>query len=326
MAFYVIRWPEKSSRCGFSRSGMCESPGSRSSGDSIAPAATTAPAAATAAVAAVARAGIAVAEAVGRAVDARVREFAGAVDRIVASGARFAAVGRIDEAVGQSKLGVDREQQRQPARIARVDVFFLAGKPPGAAQAGVAALVGRQCHRRRVIEEAAEGLLALVAIIPGIEDEFVPQIVHHLRGHRDVAAVGPQVDQEELPKRMSDKRAVLELELRPALGQLIQQTGRQRRIADEALALQVAVTAPNDQSGNAENRSQGDRRNQCAGARHASGLGSPRDGVSRRYFGHHMRLAMATANQESLHNTTASCSSTDRAGALRTGHAGRSTR
>jgi hypothetical protein len=41
------------------------------------------------------------------------------------------------EAAGDAQLGVEREQQRQPGRAARVLVILEAGIPPAAAQARV---------------------------------------------------------------------------------------------------------------------------------------------------------------------------------------------
>ena len=100
--------------------------------------------------------------------------------------AQRTAIGDIAKPTSDAQLGVDGEQQRQAHGGARVDVLLAASMPPAASQADVALLAARHHSSRGVMHKAAKCARAKRVVILGVQDELVPQIVHHLRRHRHV--------------------------------------------------------------------------------------------------------------------------------------------
>lgn len=137
--------------------------------------------------------------------------------------AQGVAVGGIAEAAGYIEFGIDGEQQWQAGWGAGVDVFLAAGMPPAAAQAGVALALRAQRDGGRVVQEAAEGALAEVLIVAGVENEIVPEVIGDLGWHGDVFEAALEIAEKELPQGMADQLAVLEGELRMLLPQLFEQ-------------------------------------------------------------------------------------------------------
>ena len=84
-----------------------------------------------------------------------------------------------------------------------------------------------------VVEEAAEGAAAERVVLARVQDEFVPEIVGDLRGHRDVALAAHQVGEEKLPQAPRDQRAVLALKAGVMLLQPLEQPRRPAIGADE---------------------------------------------------------------------------------------------
>ncbi|POA59734.1 hypothetical protein C1889_00715 [Pseudomonas sp. FW507-12TSA] len=142
--------------------------------------------------------------------------------------------------LGDLQLGIQGEQQRQAAGAGRVDVFLAARLLPGPAQAVVAPALGilAQGRRRGVVQELAEGLVAERLVLPGMEDELMPQVVHHLGGHRHIALAALEVGQEELAQPLRHQLAVLEGQLGMPGPQGREQAGRQAEVADEGFAAQ----------------------------------------------------------------------------------------
>ncbi len=158
----------------------------------------------------------------------------GGAAAVVGQAAQGLAVGDVVKAPGNLQLGVQGEQQWQAAGLGRVDVFFQAGLAPDPAQAVVALLRGVLAeHRRRgVVEELAEGLVAELLVVPGMQDEFVPQVVHHLGRHRHVALAALEVGEKELAQALGHQLAVLEVQVRVLGAQGLEQARRQGEVAD----------------------------------------------------------------------------------------------
>src|SRR5207237_7994853 len=95
--------------------------------------------------------------------------------------AQLLALRMIGEATRNLVFGVERKQQRQAARMRRIDVLLLAAMPPDPAQAFIVLAVLAQHDGGHVMQEAAEGLAAEGLILAGVEDEFVPEVVGDLR-------------------------------------------------------------------------------------------------------------------------------------------------
>ena len=85
----------------------------------------------------------------------------------------------------------------------------------------------------RMVEEAAEGAPAERVVLARVQDEFVPEIVGDLRGHRDVALAAHQIGEEKLPQAPRDQRAVLALKAGAMLFQPLEQPARPAEGADE---------------------------------------------------------------------------------------------
>src|SRR5215468_5903129 len=139
----------------------------------------------------------------------------------------------INKAARNVVFGVEREQQRQPRRIFRIDVLFPAALPPYPAQALVVPAVGAQHDGRRVMQKAAESLLAEILVFARVEDELVPEVVGDLRRHRDELGAAAQISQEELAQAARDQRTVLAIETGMVLLQPLEQAARPGVVADE---------------------------------------------------------------------------------------------
>src|SRR5882724_11730016 len=202
---------------------------------SIPTAAAAAPVTTTPAVAAAITACVAagIAKPVRTAVERRICEIAAAIRGATAVLAQRFAVRLVDESVCDIELAVERKQQRQPRRTDRIDVLVFAAIPPDTAQALVALAVLGEDDGRGVVEETAERAAAERVVVAGVQDEFVPEIVGDLRGHRDVALAAHQIGEEELPQAPRDQRAVLALKARVVLLQPLEQAARPAKGADE---------------------------------------------------------------------------------------------
>src|SRR5262249_39665781 len=130
-------------------------------------------------------------------------------------------------------LGVEREQQRQPRRIFRIDVLFPAALPPYPAQALVVPAVGAEHDGRRVMQKAAAGLLAKILVFARAEYELVPADVGDLGRHRDELGAAAQIGQEELAQAARDQRTVLAIETGVMLLKTLEQAARPGVVADE---------------------------------------------------------------------------------------------
>ncbi|RBJ86224.1 hypothetical protein C3L29_003940 [Pseudomonas sp. MWU12-2534b] len=153
------------------------------------------------------------------------------------------------KAPGDLQLGIQGEQQRQATGLGGVDVLFQAGLAPDPTQPVVAFLLGVLAQHRGgcVMEELAEGLVAEGLVIPGMQDEFMPQVVHHLGRHRHVALAALEVGQEELAQALGHQLAVLEAQVRVLGAQRFEQTRGQGEIADVGFPAQCTegvLTAP----------------------------------------------------------------------------------
>src|SRR6185436_10444605 len=174
-----------------------------------------------------------VAKPVRTAVERRICEIAAAIRRPAAALAQRFAVGMIDEPVCDIELAVERKQQRQACRPYGIDVLVFAAIPPDTAQALVVLAVLAEDDGGGVVEEAAEGTAAERVVVARVQDEFVPEIVGDLRGHRDVALAAHQVGEEKLPQAPRDQRAVLAREAYVMLLQPLEQPARPVEGADE---------------------------------------------------------------------------------------------
>src|SRR5439155_19180631 len=174
-------------------------------------AAAAAPVATTTAVAAAITACVAagIAKAVRTAVERCIREITAAIRCAAAVLAQRFTVGLIDEPVCNIELAVERKQQRQTRRTDWIDVLVFAAIPPDTAQALVALAVLAEDDGGGVVKETAEGAAAKRVVVARVQDEFVPEIVGDLRGHRDVALAAHQIGEEKLPQAARDQRAVL---------------------------------------------------------------------------------------------------------------------
>src|SRR5579871_2044260 len=91
--------------------------------------------------------------------------------------AQLGTIGVIDKAVRDIELGIERKQERQSRRADGIDILVLAAIPPDPPQPLIALAMLAQHHRRRVMQEAAEGAAAEGFIFAGVENELVPEIV-----------------------------------------------------------------------------------------------------------------------------------------------------
>src|SRR6185369_17079577 len=99
-----------------------------------------------------------------------------------------------------------------------------------------------------MVEETAEGAAAERVVVARVQDEFMPEVVGDLRGHRDVALAAHQVGEKELPQAARDQRTVLARKTRVMLLQPLEQSARPAKGADEfgppqrlPLAVQIFV-------------------------------------------------------------------------------------
>src|SRR5207253_6501076 len=146
-----------------------------------------------------------------------------------------------------------RKQQRQTRRTDWIDILVFAAIPPDAAQAFVTLAMLGEDDGGGVVEETAEGAAAKRVVVARVEDEFVPEIVGDLRGHRDVALAAHQIGEEKLPQAPRDQRAVLARKARVMLLQPFEQSARPADGADEfgpaqraPLAVQAAADEEHD--------------------------------------------------------------------------------
>ncbi len=122
---------------------------------------------------------------------------------------RTPAISGVVKAVGDLELGIEREQQRQAQRPARIQILLLAGVPPGTAQSFVAETDIAHRHGRRVVQKLTEGILAKALVLTGVQNKFVPQGIDHLRGHRNKLPLSLQICQKKLPQSLRHQLAVL---------------------------------------------------------------------------------------------------------------------
>jgi len=190
---------------------------------------------------------VGIAETVGRAVESRARKIPAAVNHARAGFVLLGetgAVDRIAEAVGNLELGIECKQQRQTRRFARIDVLLQTREPPAAPQTGVAIARGAQHDGRRMMQETAECLPAKHLVRARIQNELMPQVVHHLRGHRNEAATTLEVSEEILAQCVRNELAVLDAKFGPLLPQLVEQPNRQLVAADVFRARRTLRPAP----------------------------------------------------------------------------------
>lgn len=79
-------------------------------------------------------------------------------------------VRRIDESIGNIELGIERKEQGQSRRLARIDVIFQTGIPPGAARALIVPPVLSEDNSWRVVHEATERHAAEGFVMPLVEN------------------------------------------------------------------------------------------------------------------------------------------------------------
>ena len=130
-----------------------------------------------------------VSEAIGASIDTRTGEICAAMNRarVVAEQvrAKSVAIGRVVKSVRDVQIGIERKQKRQPAGLARIDVFFATPPPPVPSQSRVVVSHEAKYDRGRVMQKASECVAAELLIILRVQNEFVPQVIGYLRGHRD---------------------------------------------------------------------------------------------------------------------------------------------
>ena len=163
------------------------------------------------------------------------------------TGARLAggqAVELVNEAASNQQRCIQREQPGQSLRLFRVDLFVGAGQPPGALDAVAGG--GRRRHRlgRRVVQEAPEGVAAEQVVLPGKEDEFVPGIVHGLRGHRHHALPGSVAKVKVVAQSTEDLFALLGRKFRTPGGQPLVEKLAVRVVVDECFPSPPAEPLP----------------------------------------------------------------------------------
>ena len=102
----------------------------------------------------------------------------------------------------------------------------------------------------------AKRTFAELLIVAGIENEVVPQLIHHLRRHRHRLFIGEQRTTEKLPQAGLHQRQLRVVERRIGLPHALQQTRRQLILVDEIPSRLRGRTPPHEHDGKAE-KSQG---------------------------------------------------------------------
>lgn len=116
-------------------------------------------------------------------------DVSGAVAAAVPRGTGFPAVQDVDEAIGYLQQGIDAEDQRQLARIARVQPLVGTGQALGPLDAVSGQGRGLHCFGGGVVQGAPRRLAAKCLVSSDKENELMPGLVDHLRRHRDHLAL-----------------------------------------------------------------------------------------------------------------------------------------
>ncbi len=150
----------------------------------------------------------------------------------------------INEAAGNRQRRIERKQPGQAFRLFRVNFFDGTGQPPGAPDA-VAGL-GRRIHRRgwRVVQKAAEAVAAEFVVLAGEQNELVPGIIDHLRGHRNHAPAGNAADLKVVAQADEYFAALLGSQFRSAFRQPLVEPFLVGKIVDERRSPLPAPVAP----------------------------------------------------------------------------------
>ena len=146
------------------------------------------------------------------------------------------AIGGVEEAAGNCQLAIQRKQQRQACRRARVDGLVLAGPIPGAAQAIVAFGPLAQGLGRRMVQEAAQRQIAPVAVQAGVQDERMPHGIHRLGRHGHELPARAAAGIKILAQAALDQIDVLGRQVGVLCAHLALEKQRQRPLADPAFA------------------------------------------------------------------------------------------
>jgi hypothetical protein len=173
------------------------------------------------------------------------------------------AIEHVDEPTLDGELSIEREQKRQARRSLWVDVLFsarLIPAPPKRIVSVLRATFGlAERSRRRVMQKLAKRAVAEQVVVARVEDELVPQVVHDLRGHRDVLLTALQIRQKELTKRVAGQLAILLRQMWVFRAQLVIQAGWQFEVADEFDAAGVPQLHQYDQQPEAKHKCEKDR-------------------------------------------------------------------
>jgi hypothetical protein len=130
-------------------------------------------------------------------------------------GPELLAVRGVVKPIRDIELAVDREQQRQPAGIARIQILLQTRLPPNASEPSVAFSFRRAQHcRGRMMKKSAERSPAKLLVILCVQNELMPKIVRDLRRHRYELPAPHKVRKEELPQGLGREIAVLKRQLR----------------------------------------------------------------------------------------------------------------
>ena len=133
-----------------------------------------------------------------------------------------------------------------------MDTFFLAGQMPRPADGTTLLARPAHYHCRGVVQIMAKCTLAELLIVAGIENEVVPQLIHHLRRHRHRLFVGLQRTTEKLPQPCLDQRQLFVVKRRISLAHTLQQAGRQLIRIDELLPPLLRAAMSPERSSKAE--------------------------------------------------------------------------
>src|SRR5688572_15404582 len=86
------------------------------------------------------------------------------------------------------------------------------------------------------MEKPPEGLVTKLFVTLGMQNQLMPQVIHHLRRHGNELAPTLEISKEELAQRVRNQLTVLKIQFRPLLAQSFKQADGER-VASDVLGL-----------------------------------------------------------------------------------------
>lgn len=175
-------------------------------------------------------------------------EISPAVSRAIASlcivTPNAAAVCKVAEAARDIQLRIQREQKRQPGGRRRANALLSTRIPPATTQALISHPVAPQDCSGCVMKKLTEPATAKHLIVLGVENEFMPKIIHHLAWHRDKLSPALEIHEKELTKPLRHQLAVFSRQMTMFGPEFLEEAAWQNGTANIGFATKGLISLP----------------------------------------------------------------------------------